>query len=84
MAKGNLDNPIEVFSNDEIGELTVNFNRMASSLNETLGEIAGEKNKMETVITHMTDGILVFDNYGLLIHKENEKGGDESKIYEKE
>ncbi len=69
MAKGELNNPIEVFSNDEIGELTVNFNKMASSLNINLKQIASEKNKMETVITHMTDGILVFDNYGLLIHK---------------
>lgn len=69
MSKGQLDNPIEVFSNDEIGELTINFNKMASSLNRTMALIASEKNKMETVITHMTDGILVFDNYGYLIHK---------------
>ncbi len=69
MAKGELDNPIEVLSNDEIGELTSNFNSMASSLNKTLAEIASEKNKMETVITHMTDGILVFDNFGILMHK---------------
>jgi two-component system sensor histidine kinase VicK len=68
MSKGELKNPIEVFSNDEIGELTTNFNRMAFSLNETLAQIASEKNKMETVITHMTDGILVFDNFGILIH----------------
>lgn len=69
MAKGELDNPIDVVSNDEIGELTSNFNSMAFSLNETLAEIASEKNKMETVITHMTDGILVFDNFGILMHK---------------
>lgn len=69
MSRGQLDNPIEVFSNDEIGELTINFNKMASSLNRTMALIASEKNKMETVITHMTDGILVFDNYGYLIHK---------------
>ncbi len=69
MAKGELDNPIEVLSNDEIGDLTSNFNSMAFSLNETLAEIASEKNKMETVITHMTDGILVFDNFGILMHK---------------
>ena len=68
MSKGELKNPIEVYSNDEIGELTTNFNRMAFSLNETLAQIASEKNKMETVITHMTDGILVFDNFGVLIH----------------
>ncbi len=69
MATGELDKPMEVISNDEIGALTTNFNKMAFSLNETLGEIASEKNKMETVITHMTDGILVFDNFGIVIHK---------------
>jgi len=69
MAKGELDDPIEVKSNDEIGELTINFNQMAASLKATMFEIGSEKNKMETVITHMTDGILVFDNYGVLSHK---------------
>lgn len=69
MATGELNNPIEVFSNDEIGDLTENFNKMAISLNKTLAEIAGEKNKMETVFTHMTDGILVFDSAGNIIHK---------------
>ncbi len=69
MAKGRLNNPIDVYSSDEIGELTKNFNKMASSLNNTMDMIASEKNKMETVIIHMTDGILVFDNYGQLIHK---------------
>lgn len=68
MSEGNLDNPMAVLSNDEIGELTTNFNQMALSLNETLAEIAREKNKMETVITHMTDGIIVFDYDGNCIH----------------
>lgn len=68
MAKGDLNNPIGVLSDDEIGQLTVNFNMMASELNNTLIEISSEKNKLETVFTHMTDGILVFDIEGKLIH----------------
>ncbi len=68
MAKGELNNPIQVYSDDEIGQLTTNFNEMAFSLNATLAQVDSEKNKMETVITHMTDGILVFDNFGVIIH----------------
>ncbi|WP_281813235.1 ATP-binding protein [Vallitalea longa] len=68
MSEGDLDNPIEVLSTDEIGELTKNFNIMATELNHNLTEISSEKNKLETVFAHMTDGILVFDTNGLLIH----------------
>ncbi|MCT4596650.1 MAG: cell wall metabolism sensor histidine kinase WalK [Vallitalea sp.] len=68
MSQGDLDNEIEVLSNDEIGELTKNFNIMAKTLNNNLIEISSEKNKLETVFAHMTDGILVFDAFGVLIH----------------
>ncbi|TCT12946.1 two-component system sensor histidine kinase VicK [Natranaerovirga pectinivora] len=68
MAKGNLDSVIEVKSDDEIGELTQNFNIMAQVLSKTISEMIGEKNKLETVFSHMTDGILVFDKEGNLTH----------------
>ena len=68
MATGQLDRPMKVYSNDEIGQLTLNFNKMAKSLNETLNEVTSEKNKLEIVFEHMTDGILVFDRMGVMIH----------------
>jgi len=68
MSKGELDNVIEVLSEDEIGELTQNFNIMAKELNHNMTQISSEKNKLETVFAHMTDGILVFDSNGILIH----------------
>lgn len=68
MARGRLDQPMKVYGNDEIGELTHNFNRMATSLNDTLNEITSEKSKLEIVFKHMTDGILVFDKMGVMIH----------------
>ncbi len=68
MSEGDLDNTIEVLSEDEIGELTQNFNIMAKELNHNMIQISSEKNKLETVFTHMTDGILVFDSNGMLIH----------------
>ncbi len=68
LADGTLKGNIEVHSNDEIGQLTNTFNKMAKSLNNTLNEITTEKNKLETVFEHMTDGILVFDTDGRLLH----------------
>ncbi len=68
MAAGQWDKPMKVRSNDEIGQLTLNFNKMAKSLNETLNEVTSEKNKLEIVFEHMTDGILVFDRMGVMIH----------------
>jgi len=68
MATGQLDKPMKVHSSDEIGDLTTNFNKMAKSLNDTLDEITSEKNKLEIVFEHMTDGILVFDRMGVMIH----------------
>lgn len=69
MALGKLKNPIPVLSDDEIGDLTDNFNYMAKSLSNTLEQMVGEKNKMETIIHYMTDGILVFDENGIIIHQ---------------
>lgn len=68
MAFGDLDNPIQHYSDDEIGQLTNNFNTMAASLKDTLEQISGEKNKLEIVFSHMTDGILVFNKAGELTH----------------
>lgn len=65
---GRLDQPMKVYANDEIGQLTKNFNKMATSLNDTLNEVTSEKNKLEIVFRHMTDGILVFDKIGMMIH----------------
>ncbi len=68
LADGTLKGNIEVYSNDEIGQLTETFNSMAQSLNRNINKISTEKNKLQTVFEHMTDGILVFDKDGKLLH----------------
>lgn len=68
MAEGYLDHKIEVKSNDEIGQLTGSFNHMAEELSQMILALSSEKNKLETVMTHMADGILAFDRKGMLIH----------------
>ncbi len=66
MAGGNLELSVTAVSDDEIGDLSRNFNTMAVSLKDTLDQISSEKNKLEIVFSHMTDGILVFDRLGML------------------
>lgn len=68
MAKGNFTDKIKVSGSDEIGSLTRAFNHMAEELNFTMNEMTAEKNKIETVLSYMTDGVVAFNSDGKLIH----------------
>ncbi len=68
ISEGEFDETIETRSVDEIGRLTNTFNLMASKLKETLYEIRSEKDKSETILLHMTDGVIAFNKLGELIH----------------
>lgn len=68
MAEGNFSDKIPVSSTDEIGHLTEAFNYMADELNYTMSEMSAEKNKIETVLHYMTDGVIAFNSDGNLIH----------------
>lgn len=68
IADGDFEQRIEAKSEDEIGELTKDFNHMAVELKETLNEIGNEKSKIEAILMHMTDGVMAFDQNGSIIH----------------
>lgn len=69
VAKGNFSHKIRVASRDEIGVLTGTFNHMASVLRETLNTVENERNKLNTLFLHMTDGVVAFSRGGQIIHK---------------
>ncbi len=71
LAEGEFGHKIEVKSRDEIGRLTLAFNDMASQIDKSLSEIAAEKNKVEAILSQMTDGIVAFDQAGEMIHSNN-------------
>lgn len=68
IAEGNFDQELGVQSSDEIGELTRSFNYMANQLKNTIGEVQGERDKLNTLFLHMTDGVAAFTTDGRLIH----------------
>lgn len=85
LAEGEFGHRIEVKSRDEIGRLTIAFNDMASQLEENLSDIAAEKNKVEAILSQMTDGIVAFNEEGELIHsniaaKEYLVNGEETRF----
>jgi two-component system sensor histidine kinase VicK len=68
LAKGKLEQHATVKSNDEIGQLTRSFNTMARELRKNVTEVENQRDKLEIVLHNMTDGVLAFDENGILIH----------------
>ena len=68
VAAGDFDSKLTVESSDEIGILTGTFNEMAGVLESTLAAVENERNKLDTLFLHMTDGVVAFDHHGKLIH----------------
>jgi len=69
VAGGDFSNKLEVGSKDEIGVLTNTFNNMARQLQETIFEVENERNKLDTLFQHMTDGVMAFSADGAIIQK---------------
>ncbi|MCR5481350.1 MAG: cell wall metabolism sensor histidine kinase WalK [Clostridia bacterium] len=68
MVQGDFSQEVSAKSEDEIGQFATMFNLLRLELAKTLSEISSEKNKLETVLRHMADGLIATDNSGLIIH----------------
>ena len=68
IAHGDFSHRIDVPSQDEIGVLTENFNSMAGQLQDSVGELENERNKLDTLFRYMTDGVVAFARSGSVIH----------------
>ena len=68
IASGEFDSINTVKADDEIGILSNTFSYMSSALRDTIDEVNSEKDKVETILQNMTDGILAFDLNGNLVH----------------
>ena len=68
VAHGDFSRKIQVASRDEIGVLTNTFNDMAGQLQDTLRQVENERNKLDTLFLHMTDGVVAFSRNGEVIH----------------
>ncbi len=69
VADGDFSQKIEVTSRDEIGVLTEHLQRLWPSSSRTpWPPVENERNKLDTLFLHMTDGVVAFDRSGCVIH----------------
>ncbi|HWI49922.1 MAG TPA: cell wall metabolism sensor histidine kinase WalK [Rummeliibacillus sp.] len=67
MAKGNFSRKVKVYGNDEIGQLAIAFNHLTNRLQEATSTTEGERRKLASVLTNMTDGVIATDRKGKII-----------------
>jgi len=68
LSEGDFSQPAEIYAQDEIGILTQTFNDMANTLQENMQTIEDERSKLNTLFTHMADGVIAFDRAGKIMH----------------
>lgn len=56
---------------NEINDLVSAFDSMNNELKENLNEVTRQKKQIETILLHMTDGIIAFNIEGKVIHINN-------------
>jgi signal transduction histidine kinase len=70
--EGDLNQQAPIISNDEVGDLTSEFNNMTKRLlqfeQSTLGQLLYEKNKSVTIVKSIADPLIVLDkNYKIIL-----------------
>lgn len=68
MQEGDLDQKVEVKSDDEIGKLSEMFNSLAMELRESISEMEIERGKLDTIFEYMQEGVVALDRDNKLIH----------------
>jgi two-component system, OmpR family, phosphate regulon sensor histidine kinase PhoR len=59
---------LPVSSNDEIGRLAGSFNELVDELDQTLSSLAGERDRLETILGGMTEALLALDPNDRVTH----------------
>ena len=65
LAQGDLDTAtINVYQQDEVGQLTQVFSSMANQLQGRIRDLHAESTKLSAVLEQMTDGVMIADSEG--------------------
>ncbi|MBN8208034.1 HAMP domain-containing protein [Bacillus sp. NTK071] len=67
VAKGKFDTKVPMVTHDEIGELSIAFNRMARQLNNYVTALNQEKEQLASILSSMADGVITFDKTGAIL-----------------
>lgn len=64
MSEGDYTSRVKIYSDDEIGQLAGSFNVLSKRVQEAQANTESEKKRLDSVITHMSDGIIATDRKG--------------------
>lgn len=67
LAEGDFSRKVNVFGEDEIGQLAETFNDLTDKLEIAQETTEGERRKLSTVLAHMSDGVIATDKDGYII-----------------
>jgi len=68
MGQGQLNHDLKIHTGDEIEQLADNFTQMAKNLGSKFEEIILEKDKLNTVMDNIGDGLLILDQDCKIMH----------------
>lgn len=67
LAEGDFSRKVNVFGEDEIGQLAETFNELTNKLEIAQETTEGERRKLSSVLSHMSDGVIAADRDGNII-----------------
>ncbi|MCR6098855.1 cell wall metabolism sensor histidine kinase WalK [Salipaludibacillus agaradhaerens] len=75
MGEGVFSRKVKVYGDDEIGQLAVTFNELSGKLKMANATTEGERRKLSSVLTHMTDGVVATNKKGeiMLLNRRAEE-----------
>lgn len=67
VANGDYSGHVEVYGKDELGQLGETFNEVSFRIEEAQETMEAERRRLDSVLTHMTDGVIGTDRLGNII-----------------
>lgn len=67
IARGDYAGKVKVYSKDELSQLAETFNQLSERIEEAQETTEAERNRLDSVLTHMTDGVIATDRRGKVI-----------------
>lgn len=61
IARGDYSRKVTVHGKDELGQLALTFNQLAEQIEETQDAMESERNRLNSVLSHMSDGVVATD-----------------------
>ncbi|MEK6190000.1 MAG: cell wall metabolism sensor histidine kinase WalK [Carnobacterium alterfunditum] len=67
MADGDYSGQVKVYSKDELGILSTAINDLSTKVEEAQETTESERRRLNSVLTHMTDGVIATDRRGIIV-----------------